>query len=79
MWNLGDKVTIDEMMVQYKDNYCLIHQYMPKKPTKWRIKVWCLTDSVSRYVWALEVYCGTNKGVPGIKGSKNGRLCKGLM
>ena len=24
MWNLGNKVTIDEMMVQYKGKYCLI-------------------------------------------------------
>jgi len=39
MWNLEDKVIIDEMMVQYKDKYCLIRQYMLKKPTKWRIKI----------------------------------------
>ena len=50
MWNLGDKVTIDEMMIQYKGKYCIIRQYMPKKPTKWGIKVCCLIDSVSKYV-----------------------------
>ena len=78
MWNLGDKVTIDEMMIQYKVKYCLIRQYMPKKPTKWRIKIWCFTDSVSRYVWTFEVYCGANKRVPGIKGSKPGEAMQGV-
>ena len=77
MWNLGDKVTIDEMMIQYKGKYCGIRQYMPKKPTKWGIKVWCLTDSQARYVWTFEVYCGANKGVPGIKGSKRGESKQG--
>lgn len=77
MWNLGNKVTVDEMMVQYKGKYCLIRQYMPKKPTKWGIKVWCLTDSTSRYVWTFDVYCGANKGVPGIKGSKKGEAKQG--
>ena len=50
---------------------------MPKKPTKWGIKVWCLTESVSRYVWTFEVNCGPNKGVPGIKGSKKGEAMQG--
>jgi hypothetical protein len=50
---------------------------MPKKPTKWGIKVRCLTDSVSRYVWTFEVNCRANKGVPGIKGSKKGEAMQG--
>lgn len=36
---------------------------MPAKPTKWGIKVWCLTDSVTKYVWTFEVYGGAQKGV----------------
>jgi hypothetical protein len=76
MWNLGDTVTVDEI-IQYKGKYCLMRQYMPKKPTKWGIKVWCLTDSELRYMWNFEVYCGANKGVPGIKGSKRGEAKQG--
>ena len=78
IWNLGDRVIIDEMMIQYKSKYCGIRQYMPKKPTKWGIKVRCLTDSEARYVWTFEVYCGSKKGVPGIKGSKRDKAMQGV-
>ena len=50
---------------------------MPKKPTKWEIKVWCLTDSVFIYVWMFKVYCGANKEVSEIKGSKKGEAMQG--
>ena len=46
-WTLGKYVIIDEMMICYKDSYCLALQYMPKKPHKWDIKVWCLADATS--------------------------------
>ena len=57
-WNLGKMVTVDEMMVQYKGTYCPVRQYMPKKPCKWGIKIWCLADSTSKYVYNFDVYCG---------------------
>jgi hypothetical protein len=40
-WNLGKKLTIDEMMIRYKGTYSPIRQYMPNKPHKWDLKVWC--------------------------------------
>ena len=72
MWNLGDKVIIDKMMIQHKGKYCNICLYMPKKPTKWEFKTWCLKDSELRYVWTFEIYCGANKRILGIKDFKNG-------
>ena len=33
-------------------------QYMPMKPTKRGIKVWCLADSNNRYIQAFDVYSG---------------------
>jgi hypothetical protein len=53
-------LTIDEMMVRYKGSYCPIRQYMPKKPEKWGIKFWVLADSVSKFIYCFEVYCGKN-------------------
>jgi hypothetical protein len=47
-------------MVQYKGSYCPIRQYMPKKPENWRIKFWMLTDSVSKFIFTFEIYCGKN-------------------
>ena len=59
-WSLGKFVTIDEMMVQYKGSYCPIQQYMPKKPKKWGIKFWMLVDSVSKFIYYFDIYCGKN-------------------
>jgi hypothetical protein len=62
-WNLGKKLTIDEMMVRYKGTYSPIRQYMPNKPLKWGLKVWCLACSVSKYVWNFYFYCGKSQAV----------------
>jgi len=50
--------TIDEMMIRYKGTYYPARQYMPQKPQKWGIKVWCLADFVSKFVSNFEIYCG---------------------
>jgi hypothetical protein len=54
-WQLGAYCTIDEMMVQYKDSYCPIRQYLPIKLEKWGIKIWCLVDSATKYVFDFDV------------------------
>jgi len=59
-WTLGKYLTIDEMMIRYKGSYYLARQYMPKKPQKWGIKVWCLANSTSKYVFNFEIYCRAN-------------------
>jgi hypothetical protein len=63
-WNLGKYVTIDEMMIRYKGSYCPARQYMPNKPEKWGVKVWCLADSKSKFVYDFEIYCGKNADGP---------------
>jgi hypothetical protein len=56
IWRLGAYCTIDEMMVRYKGTYCPIWQYLPMKPEKWGIKIWCLVDSITKYVYDFDVY-----------------------
>jgi hypothetical protein len=63
-WNLGKYVIIDEMMIKYKGSYCPTRQYMPNKPEKWDMKVWCLVDSKSKFVYNFEIYCGKNADGP---------------
>jgi hypothetical protein len=58
VWKLGKFCTIDEMMIRYKGTYCPLRQYMPQKPQKWGIKVWCLAYSVIKFVWNFAIYCG---------------------
>ena len=55
---LGEFLTVDEMMISYKGTYCPMHQYLLNKPCKWDIKVWCLTDSSLKYIYDFDVYCG---------------------
>ena len=57
----GEFVTIDETMVRYKRMYCLARQYMPKKPVKWGVKVWCTADSKSKFIYDFDIYCGTTQ------------------
>lgn len=76
LWKLENFITIDEMMVGYSGKHCVIRQYLHAKSTKWGIKVWCLTDATSKYVWIFYVYYGANKRIPRLK-SKKGEACMG--
>lgn len=51
------ELAIDEMMVGTR---CRVHflQYIPKKPTKWGIKIFVNSESCSGYVLTYEVYTG---------------------
>lgn len=60
-FNLDKFVAVDEMMVRYKGRYYPIRQYISNKPIKWRIKIRCLADSTSRYIWDINIYQGTKK------------------
>jgi hypothetical protein len=63
IWKLGKMCIIDEMMICYKGIYCLLRQYMPQKPQKWGIKVWCMVCLVTKFVWNFVMYCGKNEEV----------------
>ena len=53
----GRDVVVDEAMIPFKGCSC-IKQYMPMKPVKRGIKVWCLADSKTGYVQKFEIYTG---------------------
>ena len=55
----GAQLSVDEAMIQY-DGRLGWKQYMPKKPIKWGIKLWCLCDSLTGYCSAFDVYTGRN-------------------
>jgi hypothetical protein len=58
VWSLGKYLVIDKMMIRYKGSYSPIGQYMPNKPQKWGLKIWCLAYAVSKYVYNFSIYCG---------------------
>ena len=53
------------MMVKDYGKYSPIRQYMKANHTQYGIKIWCLANSVSKYVQKIEIYCGNNKECEG--------------
>ena len=64
-WNLGERICVDESMILYKGRSVKFVQYMPKKPIKHGIKVYCLCDSDTGYLYAFKVYTGKEVGEDG--------------
>ena len=57
------QASVDEAMIKFKGRSS-IKQYMPKKPIKRGIKMWCRADSVSGYMCDFNICTGkTDKGV----------------
>ena len=56
----SQNLSVDEAMIQF-DGRLAWKQYMPKKPIKWGIKLWCLYDSNTGYCVAFNVYCGSDR------------------
>ena len=52
-------VSIDEAMIRF-DGRLSRKQYMPKKPVKWGLKLWCLCDSATGYCVGFSVYTGAS-------------------
>ena len=53
----GQNLSVDEAMIKYNGRLSW-KQYMPKKPTKWGIKLWFLCDSMTGYGLTFRVYTG---------------------
>ena len=56
-YHLGQNVTIDEMLPGFRGR-CSFRQYIPSKPNKYGIKIFCLCDSKLYYTSNMEIYCG---------------------
>ena len=53
----GEHISVDESMIGTKGRLSFL-QYMPKKPTKWGIKVWVCSESKTGYIHKFQVYTG---------------------
>ena len=51
------QLSVDEAMIKFKGRSSL-KQYMPKKPIKRGIKMWCRADSVNGYLCNFGIYTG---------------------
>ena len=50
-------LSVDESMIGFKGRLSFL-QYMPKKPQKWGMKAWVLSDSRTGYTWNWKLYTG---------------------
>ncbi len=58
IWTTGQHITIDESMIKYCGCAVTFIQYMPAKPIKHGIKVFCVCCAISGIMLAYKVYCG---------------------
>jgi hypothetical protein len=65
IWTAGKYVTIDESMIKYMGRAISYVQYMPAKPIKHGIKVFCVCCAESGILLGFEVYCGKDFDVEG--------------
>ncbi|KFM71767.1 PiggyBac transposable element-derived protein 4, partial [Stegodyphus mimosarum] len=56
-------VTIDEKLEPFRGR-CRFRQYMPKKTSKYGIKIFTLVDSRVFYTWNMEIYAGKQPNGP---------------
>ena len=57
-WIAGNHVIIDEFMIRYMVKAVSYVQYMPAKPIKHGLKVYCLWCAVSTVLLAFDSYVG---------------------
>jgi len=57
----NDNVTVDEQLVTFRGR-CPFRQFILSKPGKYKIKIWALCDSVTSYVYNMQVYTGREEG-----------------
>ena len=56
-YTLHKEISVDETMISYKGRLGFI-QYMPKKPKKWGLKAFVLSDAHTGYVYNWHLYIG---------------------
>ena len=57
MYLVGTAVCIDEQLLPFRGR-CAFRQYMPKKPSKYGIKIWMMCDCATKYMMNSKVYLG---------------------
>ena len=61
--------SMDEAMIKFQ-GHSQLKQYMPAKPVKRGIKVWCRADAHNGYLCEFQVYQGREEGVQGSLGTR---------
>ena len=76
-YSMGQNVTIDEMLPGFRGR-CGFRQYIPSKPNKYGIKIFCMADSKLFYTGNLEIYAGKQPKSPYFVDNKSVAVVKRL-
>ena len=57
LYLVGSAVCIDEQLLPFRGR-CGFRQYMPKKPSKYGIKIWMMWNCATKYMMNAKVYVG---------------------
>lgn len=60
MFNPGVDVCVGEQLVAFKGR-CKFRQHVPRKPTKYGIKIWVMCDVATSYALGMQIYTGKPK------------------
>lgn len=55
----GAYLCVDEMLTPFRRR-CSFRMFIPKKPAKYRLKIQCLTDTKTHYLFNAYLYIGKN-------------------
>lgn len=73
LYTMGVSTTIDEMLVPFRGRSSF-RMYMPKKPAKYGLKVMCLTDAKSSYLFNAFIYTGKGSYGNGLTNDQKSKL-----
>ncbi|XP_066941098.1 piggyBac transposable element-derived protein 4-like [Macrobrachium rosenbergii] len=74
-YKAGSCVTVDESLVSFRGS-CSFKVYMPSKPNKYGIKIWCIVDATNAYLLNAQIYSG--KGPDGPERQQASRVVRDL-
>ena len=57
MYLVGTAICIDKQLLPFREK-CAFRQYIPKKPSKYGIKIWMMCDCATKYMMNAKVYLG---------------------
>ncbi|XP_068209200.1 piggyBac transposable element-derived protein 4-like [Palaemon carinicauda] len=63
-YKTGTRVTPDESLVSFRGRYSF-NVYLPSKPNKYGIKIWCMIDAKNAYLQNAQIYSGKGPGGQG--------------
>lgn len=74
-YSISEVATIDEMLIPFRGR-CGFRIYMPKKPHKYGIKVMCLADAKTSYLFNSYIYTGKDSDGIGLSPDQISRMNK---